>query len=179
MYFHLIWIKESNWVQNDLDLLIQWWDGSFVRKFLWYRWVVIVSINEFKEDPQNFWNIMISILYENTEIQILTNWENLQDVAYLYISLWLSPHFVNFIKDPVPDWEVQEIIQSALDRIREESERTKREQEKASDFIASMVKKYPGKVKIISIGIPLHHHWAIYTLSSGNTSRLNVSLLYL
>ena len=31
---------------------------------------------------------------------------------------------------------------------------TKREQEKASDFIASMIKKYPGEVKIISIGIP-------------------------
>ena len=29
-----------------------------------------------------------------------------------------------------------------------------REQEKASEFIASMVKKYPGEVKIISIGIP-------------------------
>ena len=29
-----------------------------------------------------------------------------------------------------------------------------REQEKASDFIASTVKKYPGKIKIISIGIP-------------------------
>lgn len=29
-----------------------------------------------------------------------------------------------------------------------------REQEKASDFIVSMVKKYPGEVKIISIGIP-------------------------
>ena len=110
MYFHLIWIKESNWVQHELDLLIQWWDEIFIRRFLWYRWVVIVSIIEYKEDPQNFWNIIISLSYENTEIQIRTNWENLQDVAYLYISLWLSLDSVNFIKNPVSDWEVQEII---------------------------------------------------------------------
>lgn len=129
MYFHLIWIKENNWVQNDLDLLIQWWDESFIRKFLWHRWVVIVSINEFKEDAQSFWNIMISVLYENTEIQMLITGENLQDVAYLYTSLWLSLHFINFIKSPVSDWEVQEIIESASNRIQEEHERIKREQE--------------------------------------------------
>ena len=129
MYFHLIWLKEKNWDQHELDILIQWWDENFIRKFLWYRWVVIVSINEFKEDYQTFWDVSILVTFENTDIQIITNWANLQDVTYLFISLWLSPNYVNFIKNPVSDWEVQEIIKSTLNTIHEENERVKKEQE--------------------------------------------------
>ena len=129
MYFHLIWLKEKNWDQHELDILIQWWDENFIRKFLWYRWVVIVSINEFKEDYQTFWDVSILVTFENTDIQIITNWANLQDVTYLFISLWLSPNYVNFIKNPVSDWEVQEIIKSTLNTIHDENERVKKEQE--------------------------------------------------
>ena len=130
MYFHLIWIKEKNWEKYDLDLLLQWWDENFIRKFLAYRWVVVVSLTKFEGNESDFWNIVVLIHFENSEIQIVTPWEKLEDKVYFFISLWITPDSINFINNPLSDWEVQEIIQTTLAKIEEESERIKREKER-------------------------------------------------
>ena len=131
MYFHLIWIKENNWEQHELDFVIQWWDENFVRKFLANRWVVVVSITEFKWDTKTFWNIAAAVTFENTEIWILTSWEKLEDRAYFFISLWLAIHYINFTDNSVPDWEMQEMLKTISARIIEEQQEIKRqEQEK-------------------------------------------------
>ena len=127
MYFHLIWLKEKEWQQNELDLIIQWWNEDFIRKFLAERWVVIVSISEFKWDTRTFWNIAVATKFENTEIWILTSWENIEDKAYFFISLWLSIHFINFTNNPIPDWEMKNIIKSIVSKIFDENEQIKRE----------------------------------------------------
>lgn len=129
MHFNLIWIKEKNWQQYELNLLVNWWDENFIRKFLAYRWVVVVSLTEFKEDPKNFWNISISATFENTEIWFLTSWETLEDKAYFFITLWLSINYINFVDKPIPDWEMQELIKSTLAKIIEEDEEIKRQQQ--------------------------------------------------
>lgn len=129
MYFHLIWIKEQNWKQYELDLLIQWWEEDFVRKFLSNRWVVVVSLRPHKEDPKNFWNLKILVSFENVDIEILTSWDKIQESTYLYMSLWLVPHFINFIDNPIPEPEMQNVIKSTLVQIQEEWEKIKQEQE--------------------------------------------------
>lgn len=129
MYFHLIWLKEREWQQHELDLIIQWWNEDFIRKFLANRWVVVVSLTEFKGDTKDFWNIAVSITFENTEIWILTSWENLEDKAYFFISLWLSIHFINFTDNPISDWEMKNIIKSTFSKIFDENEQIKREKQ--------------------------------------------------
>ena len=129
MYFHLIWIKEKNWEQYELNLLINWWDENFIRKFLANRWVVVVSIIEFKEDPKSFWNISVSATFENTEIWILTSGESLEDKSYFFITLWLSINYINFTDNPISDWEMQDLIKSTLAKIIEEDAEIKRQQE--------------------------------------------------
>ncbi len=129
MYFHLIWIKEKNWEQYELNLLINWWDENFIRKFLANRWVVVVSLTEFKEDPKSFWNISVSATFENTEIWILTSGESLEDKSYFFITLWLSINYINFIDNPISDWEMQDLIKSTLAKIIEEDAEIKRQQE--------------------------------------------------
>ena len=131
MYFHLIWIKEKNWENYDLDILIQWWDEDFIRKFLWIRGVVIVSINEFKEDPKSFWNIDLSVEFDSTEIEILMQWEDLWERLYFIIFLWLNPIKANYIENPIPEEEVKQLIETNTLKINEENEKVKKQQELA------------------------------------------------
>ena len=129
MYFHILWIKEKEWNQNELDILIQWWDESFIRKFLENRWVVTVSIRPYKDDVKTFWNISVLVSFENVEIEILTTGENLDEKTYFFLHLWLSLHSINFVDNPIPDWEMQEMIKSNIAKIQSEEESIKKEKE--------------------------------------------------
>lgn len=129
MYFHLIWIKEKNWKQNDLDILLQWDNEDFIRKFLSYWWVVIVSLEEFKDDSSSFGNIKMITLYNSSEIEILINWENLYDSLYYLASLWLKPKYINFVNNPVDESEVNNIIASTVKKIEEEDKLIQKEKD--------------------------------------------------
>ena len=131
MYFHLIWIKEKNWEKYDLDVLLEWWDEDLIRKFLWIRGVVIVSINEFKEDPKAFWNITVSVDFSGTEINFLMQWEDLWERLYFLIFLWLAPIKANYIENPISEEEVKKLIDSNTLKIKEEEEKLKKEQKLA------------------------------------------------
>ena len=131
MYFHLIWIKEKNWEKYDLDLLLQWWDEDFIRKFLANRWVVIVSITEYKDDPESFWNIVISVVYNNANIQIRIQWSDLAETMHFIVNLWITPDSVNFVSNPVPEEQMKDMLNSTIAKINEENERIKKEAEEA------------------------------------------------
>ena len=125
MYFHLIWIKEKNWNKFDLDLLLQWWDENFIRGFLSNRWVVIVSLSEFKEDPLKFWNIIVNINYSWSSIQLTIKWEDLSESTLFIVSLWLNPVSINFVNNPIPEEQVKDIINTALSKVKEEDKKAK------------------------------------------------------
>ena len=117
MYFHLIWIKEKDKKQYELDLLLQWGDENFIRGFLSHWGVVIVSLNEVKENPESFGDIKMSILYNNTEIEILMAWEDLWEVLYTMMFLDLSPKSANYKEDPIPEDEMNELIKTTDSKI--------------------------------------------------------------
>ena len=89
MYFHLIWIKEKEWKQHELDFLLQGEDENLIRGFLSNWGIVIVSLNEFKEDPKDFSEIKMSVLYNNTEIEFLMKWESLEETLYSMMFLFV------------------------------------------------------------------------------------------
>ena len=127
MYFHLIWIKEKLKNKYDLDFLLEWWDEDFIRNFLANRWVVIVSINEFKEDPQSFWNIVVNTDYNWVNIQLITKWDNLSDVMFFIISLWLRPLSINFVTDPIPEDKMKVMIDSTILAVEEEDKKAEQQ----------------------------------------------------
>lgn len=129
MYFHIIWIKEKNWKKHELDMLLHWWDEEFIRKFLANRWVVIVSIVEYKEDPNSFWNIIIDVTYSDAEIRLIIKWEDLPETTYFITYLWITPTRINFVENPIPEEQMRGMINSTLARIKEENEKIKREKE--------------------------------------------------
>ncbi len=117
MYFHLIWIKEKDWKQHELDLLLQWEDDNFVRGFLSHWWVVIVSLNEFKENPKDFGALKMSVSYSNAVIDIFMPWEDLGESLYSMMFLGLNPTFANYLSDPIPEEEMNDIIASTSAKI--------------------------------------------------------------
>lgn len=129
MYFHLIWIKEKNWNKYDLNLILKWWDEDFVRSFLSNRWVVIVSISEYKDDPNSFWNIDIILIYNWTEIQIITRWDDLSESMYFFVSLWLRPLSINFIDNPITEDQIKNMLDSTFLAVEEEDKKVKEQEE--------------------------------------------------
>lgn len=132
MYFHLIGIKEKWESQYELNLLISWWDEDFVRNFLSNRWVVVVSINIFKDDPNTFGNISISTVFKDTEVQIITQWDDLSERMYFFVFLWLTPKYINFINNPIPEVEMFQLLDATFNKVKslnEELENQKKEEE--------------------------------------------------
>ena len=129
MYFHLIWIKEKNWNKYDLNLILKWWDEDFIRGFLANRWVVIVSIVEYKEDPNVFWNIAVNLVYNWSEIQLITQGEDLSQSILFFVSLWLRPLVVNFLDNPIPEDQMKDMINSTVLSIEEEDKKIKQQEE--------------------------------------------------
>jgi len=110
-------------------MLLYWWDEEFIRKFLANRWVVIVSIVEYKEDPNSFWNIIIDVTYSDAEIRLIIKWEDLPETTYFITYLWITPTRINFVENPIPEEQMRGMINSTLARIKEENEKIKREKE--------------------------------------------------
>ena len=117
MYFHLIWIKEKEWKQHELDLLFQWEDENLVRSFLSHWWVVIVSLNEYKESPEDFGALKMSMPYNNKVIDVFMPWEDLEEALYSMMFLGLNPTFANYMTDPVPEDEMNSIISATTSKI--------------------------------------------------------------
>jgi len=139
MYFHLIWIKEKNWQQYELDFLITWWDESFIRDFLAKRWVVVVSLTEFQWNTEDFWNIELSLSYIDTEIKFLMSWKDLSERLYFIAYLWLAPKYINFVDKPIPEVQVLDLIKNTFLKIKEDSEKIKKQKE---EEIIQEKKKY-------------------------------------
>ena len=94
-----------------------------------YRWIVIVSISEFKEDPESFWNIIAEVSYNDTIIKLVTQWEDLSERTYFIINSWITPFRVNFVDNPIPEDQMKDIIDSTLSVIKEEDEKIKKDKE--------------------------------------------------
>lgn len=139
MYFRLVWIKEKNWGQYELDLLVWWSDENFVRDFLSHWGVVAVSIEEFKGDAKSFWNIIIYTKYNDADVQILTSWEDLAERLYFFMYLWVDVTNANYVSNPITEEEVKALILSTMQKIQEENERIKKEEEETE---AKEQKKY-------------------------------------
>ena len=110
-------------------MLLQWWDENFIRGFLSNRWVVIVSLSEFKEDPLKFWNIIVNINYSWSSIQLTIKWEDLSESTLFVISLWLNPISINYSDNPIPEEQVKDIINTALSKVKEEDKKAKEQAE--------------------------------------------------
>ena len=93
------------------------------------RWVVIVSITEYKEDPKEFGNTIVHLIYDSSDIQMIMLWEDLSESIVFIVSLWLRPLSVNFIDNPVTDDQMLNMINSAILDVEEKDKKIKQQEE--------------------------------------------------
>lgn len=129
MYFHLIWIKEKNWKQYEIDLIVYWNDENIIHDFVSNRWIVIVSLSLIKDELTSYWNIVISILYESNIIKLFLQWDDLEQTVYFIETIWLHPETVDFVDNHISDEEMKSIIQNVSTRIHTENEEIKLKQQ--------------------------------------------------
>ena len=91
-------------------------------------WVVVVSLTEYKEEPEAFWNILIHLIYNGAEILLLSKGDDLWECIYFFMFLWLNLEKINFIKNPVSEDDVKKIIDSTLIKINEENKKFQEQQ---------------------------------------------------
>lgn len=101
--------------------------------------MVIVSLTEYKEDANAFWNILISTIYNDTTINIISSWENLEESVYNLTFIGITPKTVNIKDNPISDEESNKLIESIITKIDEENKKIKQEEE---DNILKEQKKY-------------------------------------
>ena len=129
MYFHLIWIKEKNWKQYEIDLIIYWNDENIIHDFVSHRGIVIVSLTPIKEELTSYWDIVITVPYESNTISLYLQWDNLENSVYFIETVWLIPESADFVDHHVSREEMQTIIQNVSSQISAENEQTKLKQQ--------------------------------------------------
>lgn len=154
MYFHIIGIKEKEETQYELDFLISWWDEDFIRDFLSHRWVVVVSFDIFKEDYNEFGNISMSTIFRDKEIQVIIPWDDLSERLYFFTFLWLNTTFANYIKNPIPESEMNQLIETTINKIKLVNEEI---QQKQNEEELKEQKKYEEKAVKDSLKVINHN----------------------
>lgn len=90
---------------------------------------MIVSINEYKENPEDFWNIIVDVTYDSSNIQLIMSWDNLSEGVVFIISLWLRPQRVNLINNPIPEEQMTNMINSTVLEVEGEERKIKEAEE--------------------------------------------------
>ncbi len=127
-------LKEINWTTISTDFVFETEDISFVKKFLDTKKIIVLSLTEVPNRPNSgriFWNIQLD---EITSLKFCLNSQDTRSAIERCISLGLPLIDINDIKEPLPEEEVQQIIQEFTNEENKkqeiESEARKKEQSK-------------------------------------------------
>ena len=76
MYFHVIWIKDLNGTQQNLDFLLDGNDFSAIKVFCENFGIVVVSIQQYDEPTAQFWDILLRLKLADQTREIIIKWTN-------------------------------------------------------------------------------------------------------
>lgn len=131
MYFHLIGIKTFQWAQQQLDILIWGGDLIFAKNFCEQFGVVIVSLQEGEENPNDFWNLMFKLEYLSKEVTLILKGEKLEDTAELFIEMGFPLTSINSITEPIPDNLATKLLENIQQKVKEKQGEEEEELEEA------------------------------------------------
>ena len=105
-------LKEINWTTISTDFVFETEDVSLVKKFLDTKKIIVLSLTEVPNRPNSgriFWNIQLD---ETTTLKFCLNSQDTRSAIERVISLGLPLIDINDIKEPLPEEEVQQLIES-------------------------------------------------------------------
>ncbi len=141
MLFHVVGVKEEgksfdtniDRIEKDdslidrynLDLLIESEDINNAKKNIEYRWIIAVSITDYKESELKFGNIFLKIKGETQDIRIISNMEEIYDTAVFFYNVGLEISDINYLDNSLDETEIQNILKEAKAYVEEDKKRLK------------------------------------------------------
>lgn len=91
--------------------------------------VVVVSLEEYEQQPQEFGNIQVLLSFKEQKFTIILKGTSLKEPLYFLFSLELIPEEINFISNPLPKEQIASLIKKvAADHEKQYIEREKEQQ---------------------------------------------------
>jgi len=111
MTFRVNGIKQDKDTKNKIELLVITDSDLLIRKVLEKIWIIILSIKEYKQDLQKFWNIFFKIRFWMDEVQFISNITNLKDACLFFMSAGFQIIDINYLTNPITANEVKKIME--------------------------------------------------------------------
>jgi len=114
MYFHVIGIKEDENKKYNIDIVLESESDLIAKDFLHIHNIVILNFSDYKESPQSFWNVEITINYKQKTIKAFSYLNDIYSIVKYFLMMWFDVSYANFIssEDKISDHEVSDAIKN-------------------------------------------------------------------
>lgn len=117
MLFHFVGLKDISEKNYPLDVLIQADDTTIVKDFLSEQKIITLGLEIYNGDPQDFWNIFLSIPYQSTQLKVFIQFESVEKCLESVAPFELEILDINYTKGTLlSPQEVQQLIQKSIEQ---------------------------------------------------------------
>ena len=150
MYFHVIWIKDLNGTQQNLDFLLDGNDFSAIKVFCENFGIVVVSIQQYDEPTAQFWDILLRLKLADQTREIIIKWTNLEETARLFLEMDFPVVLVNSLTNPIPENLSEKLLSKILGEVAQQKWKI---EEEAFEKRNQEIKKYEDKNVFVAIDL--------------------------
>ncbi len=150
MYFHVIWIKDLNWTQQNLDFLLDGNDFSAIKVFCENFGIVVVSIQQYDEPTAQFWDILLRLKLADQTREIIIKGTNLEETARLFLEMDFPVVLVNSLTNPIPENLSEKLLSKILGEVAQQKWKI---EEEAFEKRNQEIKKYEDKNVFVAIDL--------------------------
>ena len=135
MFFHLTWLKDTTEKNYTLDFLIESEDIIKARAFLSEEKVITLGLDEYKEEPQKYWDFFAEIKSKSgataTIIWPKKDSEKIDNFIALLVNLKFNIVKADSYSNPIPEEDTKKIIEKLVKQEEEHEALIKKQKEEA------------------------------------------------
>jgi len=132
MLFHFTWIKNTFEKNYTVDYLIEGEDYNKPKAFLGEETIIVLGFDEFKEEPQSFWNFYAEIKAKSwNTAKFIGQSDTIEEFISQLVNMELNVVSVGWYAEEIPEEKTKPIIERLVKQLEERKEIAKRKKEEA------------------------------------------------
>lgn len=139
MFFRAVGMKEISKKIYNLDVLVESDSNDFVKELLHDHGVVVLDVTEYPSEASAFGNVWVTISYQDQEVNIISNLNNLRMLAHKFIIMWFDVKAINFLSghklDEKVATELLTIVKRDVDMENDMNKNISQEEEKQEENV--------------------------------------------
>jgi len=133
MLFHFTWIKNTFEKNYTVEYLIEWVDYAEPKAFLSEETIIVLWFDEYKEEPQAFWNFYVEIKSKSWKIaKFIGKSETIEEFIAQLVNMELTIVSVGSFSEELKEERTKPIIERLTAQLAERKETYKRKKEDAA-----------------------------------------------